>query len=334
MVRKIKKANNQINATVDGGQLNSNSYMKMLTEIKDIDKMNFFLNDIKSYEDDEIRDMDIDSLFKMLPSSVKKHFMNLISGSGIGHLTDKQKSIFISQNYNTIKNMLVDMIISLKNETPETVQMEKEFTESFKKYQTEYEKVKEIQYEFCKILRQQKIEHLKLSIKKNHDLKKKKELTKMLNVIQSIDTFDIIIEKAKPESPIIKMCIEENNLSHNSLLTIGTKATKLLLETLMEAPDNYHDPREFASIIFNKLFDKSQENMEIVTYFWIGYVNAITEGFINIAKRSFVLETSLNWLFLAKDEIPEKDKKEIKDNIIAVANKVKSIIDEARATRQ
>ena len=340
MVRKIKNAaKGQDGAKLDGSQLNSNTYMKMLTEVNDVTKMNNFLNDIKSYEDDSIREMDIDQLLKMLPATVKDHFMSIISGAGIGKLNEQQRAVFITQNYDMIKNMLVDMIISFKQETPETVQMEKEFTESFDKFQEEYSKVKEIQYGFCKVIRRQRIAQTEAIYKRTHEIKQKQSIERMLNIIKAIEDFSIIptrMNKAEDQSKVLQMCINEvgtGALDHNTLLTLGAKATKLLLEDLMKAPEQYHDPREFTSVIYTKLFEPSEENMEIVTYFWLGYTNAIVGREIGTAMRTFILETSINWVFLAKDEVPEEDMNEMKNNIIKVSQEVKDIITSKRASK-
>ena len=181
MVRKIKNTakNQQEEVKIDGSQLNSKTYMKMLTDVNDVTKMNDFLNDIKSYDDEAIKEMSIEQLLKMLPVSVKDHFMNIISGAGIGKLTEQQRAIFISQNYDMIKNMLVDMILSFKQETPETIQMEKEFTETFDKFQEEYSKVKEIQYGFCKVIRRQRIAQTEAIYKKTHDIKQKQSIERL-----------------------------------------------------------------------------------------------------------------------------------------------------------
>ena len=341
MVRKIKNTakNQQEEVKIDGSQLNSKTYMKMLTEVNDVEKMNFFLNDIKSHEDEEIRNMDIDHLLRMLPTAVKDHFMNIISGAGIGKLTEQQRAIFISQNYDMIKNMLVDMILSFKQETPETIQMEKEFTETFDKFQEEYSKVKEIQYGFCKVIRRQRIAQTEAIYKKTHDIKQKQSIERMLNIIKSIEDFNIIptrMEKAEDQSKILQLCLNEvgtGALDHNTLLTLGAKATKLLLEDLMNSPEHYHDPREFTSIIYTKLFEPSEENMELVTYFWLGYTNAIVGREIGTAMRTFILETSINWVFLAKGEVPEEDINTMRENIIKVAQEVKDIITVKRAAK-
>ena len=341
MVRKIKNTakNQQEEVKINGSQLNSKTYMKMLTEVNDVEKMNFFLNDIKSYEDEEIRNMDIDHLLRMLPTAVKDHFMNIISGAGIGKLNERQRTIFITQNYDMIKNMLVDMIISFKQETPETIQMEKEFTESFDKFQEEYDKVKEIQYGFCKVIRRQRIAQTEAIYKRTHEIKQKQSIERMLNIIKAIEDFSFIptrMNKAENQSKILQLCLNEAGtgaLDHNTLLTLGAKATKLLLEDLMNAPEHYHDPREFISIIYTKLFEPSEENMELVTYFWLGYTNAIVGREIGTAMRTFILETSINWVFLAKDEIPEEDINTMRENIIKVAQEVKDIITTKRAAK-
>ena len=340
MVRKIKNtAKGQEEVKLDGSQLNSKTYMKMLTEVNDVTKMNDFLNDIKSYEDEAIREMDLDQLLKMLPASVKDHFMSIISGAGIGKLNERQRTIFITQNYDMIKNMLVDMIISFKQETPETIQMEKEFTESFDKFQAEYDKVKEIQYGFCKVIRRQRIAQTEAIYKKTHEIKQKQSIERMLNIIKAIEDFSFIptrMNKAEDQSKILQLCLNEAGtgaLDHNTLLTLGAKATKLLLEDLMNAPEHYHDPREFTSIIYTKLFEPSEENMELVTYFWLGYTNAIVGREIGTAMRTFILETSINWVFLAKDEIPEEDINTMRENIIKVAQEVKDIITTKRAAK-
>lgn len=341
MVRKIKNTakNQQEEVKLDGSQLNSKTYMKMLTEVNDVTKMNDFLNDIKSYEDEAIREMDLDQLLKMLPASVKDHFMSIISGAGIGKLNERQRTIFITQNYDMIKNMLVDMIISFKQETPETIQMEKEFTDSFDKFQAEYDKVKEIQYGFCKVIRRQRIAQTEAIWKRTHEIKQKQSIERMLNIIKAIEDFNIIptrMEKSPEQSKILQLCLDEvgrESLEHNALLTLGAKATKLLLEDLMKAPEQYHDPREFTSVIYTKLFEPSEENMEIVTYFWLGYTNAIVGREIGTAMRTFILETSINWVFLAKGEVPEEDMNEMRKVIIDIAGKVKSIIDTKRAAK-
>lgn len=340
MVRKIKNtAKGQEEVKLDGSQLNSKTYMKMLTEVNDVTKMNDFLNDIKSYEDEAIREMDLDQLLKMLPASVKDHFMSIISGAGIGKLNERQRTIFITQNYDMIKNMLVDMIISFKQETPETIQMEKEFTESFDKFQSEYDKVKEIQYGFCKVIRRQRIAQTEAIYKKTHEIKQKQSIERMLNIIKAIEDFSFIptrMNKAEDQSKILQLCLNEvgtGALDHNTLLTLGAKATKLLLEDLMNAPEHYHDPREFTSIIYTKLFEPSEENMELVTYFWLGYTNAIVGREIGTAMRTFILETSINWVFLAKDEMPEEDINTMRENIIKVAQEVKDIITTKRAAK-
>ena len=340
MVRKIKNtAKGQEEVKLDGSQLNSKTYMKMLTEVNDVTKMNDFLNDIKSYEDEAIREMDLDQLLKMLPASVKDHFMSIISGAGIGKLNERQRTLFITQNYDMIKNMLVDMIISFKQETPETIQMEKEFTESFDKFQSEYDKVKEIQYGFCKVIRRQRIAQTEAIYKKTHEIKQKQSIERMLNIIKAIEDFSFIptrMNKAEDQSKILQLCLNEAGtgaLDHNTLLTLGAKATKLLLEDLMNAPEHYHDPREFTSIIYTKLFEPSEENMELVTYFWLGYTNAIVGREIGTAMRTFILETSINWVFLAKDEIPEEDINTMRENIIKVAQEVKDIITTKRAAK-
>lgn len=340
MVRKIKNtAKGQEEVKLDGSQLNSKTYMKMLTEVNDVTKMNDFLNDIKSYEDEAIREMDLDQLLKMLPASVKDHFMSIISGAGIGKLNERQRTIFITQNYDMIKNMLVDMIISFKQETPETIQMEKEFTESFDKFQSEYDKVKEIQYGFCKVIRRQRIAQTEAIYKKTHEIKQKQSIERMLNIIKSIEDFSFIptrMNKAEDQSKILQLCLNEAGtgaLDHNTLLTLGAKATKLLLEDLMNSPEHYHDPREFTSIIYTKLFEPSEENMELVTYFWLGYTNAIVGREIGTAMRTFILETSINWVFLAKDEMPEEDINTMRENIIKVAQEVKDIITTKRAAK-
>ena len=341
MVRKIKNTakNQQEEVKIDGSQLNSKTYMKMLTDVNDVTKMNDFLNDIKSYEDDSIREMDLDQLLKMLPTSVKDHFMSIISGAGIGKLNERQRTIFITQNYDMIKNMLVDMILSFKQETPETIQMEKEFTETFDKFQEEYSKVKEIQYGFCKVIRRQRIAQTEAIYKKTHDIKQKQSIERMLNIIKSIEDFSFIptrMNKAEDQSKILQLCLNEvgtGALDHNTLLTLGAKATKLLLEDLMNAPEHYHDPREFTSIIYTKLFEPSEENMELVTYFWLGYTNAIVGREIGTAMRTFILETSINWVFLAKDEMPEEDINTMRENIIKVAQEVKDIITTKRAAK-
>ena len=340
MVRKIKNtAKGQEEVKLDGSQLNSKTYMKMLTEVNDVTKMNDFLNDIKSYEDEAIREMDLDQLLKMLPASVKDHFMSIISGAGIGKLNERQRTLFITQNYDMIKNMLVDMIISFKQETPETIQMEKEFTESFDKFQAEYDKVKEIQYGFCKVIRRQRIAQTEAIYKKTHEIKQKQSIERMLNIIKAIEDFSFIptrMNKAENQSKILQLCLNEagtGTLDHNTLLTLGAKATKLLLEDLMNAPEHYHDPREFTSIIYTKLFEPSEENMELVTYFWLGYTNAIVGREIGTAMRTFILETSINWVFLAKDEIPEEDINTMRENIIKVAQEVKDIITVKRAAK-
>ena len=340
MVRKIKNtAKGQEEVKLDGSQLNSKTYMKMLTEVNDVTKMNDFLNDIKSYEDEAIREMDLDQLLKMLPASVKDHFMSIISGAGIGKLNERQRTLFITQNYDMIKNMLVDMIISFKQETPETIQMEKEFTESFDKFQSEYDKVKEIQYGFCKVIRRQRIAQTEAIYKKTHEIKQKQSIERMLNIIKAIEDFSFIptrMNKAEDQSKILQLCLNEAGtgaLDHNTLLTLGAKATKLLLEDLMNAPEHYHDPREFTSIIYTKLFEPSEENMELVTYFWLGYTNAIVGREIGTAMRTFILETSINWVFLAKDEIPEEDINTMRENIIKVAQEVKDIITVKRAAK-
>ena len=340
MVRKIKNtAKGQEEVKLDGSQLNSKTYMKMLTEVNDVTKMNDFLNDIKSYEDEAIREMDLDQLLKMLPASVKDHFMSIISGAGIGKLNERQRTLFITQNYDMIKNMLVDMIISFKQETPETIQMEKEFTESFDKFQAEYDKVKEIQYGFCKVIRRQRIAQTEAIYKKTHEIKQKQSIERMLNIIKAIEDFSFIptrMNKAEDQSKILQLCLNEAGtgaLDHNTLLTLGAKATKLLLEDLMNAPEHYHDPREFTSIIYTKLFEPSEENMELVTYFWLGYTNAIVGREIGTAMRTFILETSINWVFLAKDEIPEEDINTMRENIIKVAQEVKDIITVKRAAK-
>ena len=340
MVRKIKNtAKGQEEVKLDGSQLNSKTYMKMLTEVNDVTKMNDFLNDIKLYEDEAIREMDLDQLLKMLPTSVKDHFMSIISGAGIGKLNERQRTIFITQNYDMIKNMLVDMIISFKQETPETIQMEKEFTESFDKFQSEYDKVKEIQYGFCKVIRRQRIAQTEAIYKKTHEIKQKQSIERMLNIIKAIEDFNIIptrMSKAEDQSKILQLCLNEvgtGALDHNTLLTLGAKATKLLLEDLMNAPEHYHDPREFTSIIYTKLFEPSEENMELVTYFWLGYTNAIVGREIGTAMRTFILETSINWVFLAKDEMPEEDINTMRENIIKVAQEVKDIITTKRAAK-
>ena len=340
MVRKIKNtAKGQEEVKLDGSQLNSKTYMKMLTEVNDVTKMNDFLNDIKLYEDEAIREMDLDQLLKMLPASVKDHFMSIISGAGIGKLNERQRTIFITQNYDMIKNMLVDMIISFKQETPETIQMEKEFTESFDKFQSEYDKVKEIQYGFCKVIRRQRIAQTEAIYKKTHEIKQKQSIERMLNIIKAIEDFSFIptrMSKAEDQSKILQLCLNEvgtGALDHNTLLTLGAKATKLLLEDLMNAPEQYHDPREFTSIIYTKLFEPSEENMELVTYFWLGYTNAIVGREIGTAMRTFILETSINWVFLAKDEMPEEDINTMRENIIKVAQEVKDIITTKRAVK-
>lgn len=340
MVRKIKNtAKGQEEVKLDGSQLNSKTYMKMLTEVNDVTKMNDFLNNIKSYEDEAIREMDLDQLLKMLPASVKDHFMSIISGAGIGKLNERQRTIFITQNYDMIKNMLVDMIISFKQETPETIQMEKEFTESFDKFQSEYDKVKEIQYGFCKVIRRQRIAQTEAIYKKTHEIKQKQSIERMLNIIKAIEDFSFIptrMNKAEDQSKILQLCLNEvgtGALDHNTLLTLGAKATKLLLEDLMNAPEHYHDPREFTSIIYTKLFEPSEENMELVTYFWLGYTNAIVGREIGTAMRTFILETSINWVFLAKDEMPEEDINNMRENIIKVAQEVKDIITTKRAAK-
>ena len=340
MVRKIKNtAKGQEEVKLDGSQLNSKTYMKMLTEVNDVTKMNDFLNDIKLYEDEAIREMDLDQLLKMLPASVKDHFMSIISGAGIGKLNERQRTIFITQNYDMIKNMLVDMIISFKQETPETIQMEKEFTESFDKFQSEYDKVKEIQYGFCKVIRRQRIAQTEAIYKKTHEIKQKQSIERMLNIIKAIEDFNIIptrMSKAEDQSKILQLCLNEvgtGALDHNTLLTLGAKATKLLLEDLMNAPEHYHDPRDFTSIIYTKLFEPSEENMELVTYFWLGYTNAIVGREIGTAMRTFILETSINWVFLAKDEMPEEDINTMRENIIKVAQEVKDIITTKRAAK-
>lgn len=340
MVRKIKNtAKGQEEVKLDGSQLNSKTYMKMLTEVNDVTKMNDFLNDIKSYEDEAIREMDLDQLLKMLPASVKDHFMSIISGAGIGKLNERQRTLFITQNYDMIKNMLVDMIISFKQETPETIQMEKEFTESFDKFQAEYDKVKEIQYGFCKVIRRQRIAQTEAIYKKTHEIKQKQSIERMLNIIKAIEDFSFIptrMNKAEDQSKILQLCLNEAGtgaLDHNTLLTLGAKATKLLLEDLMNAPEHYHDPREFTSIIYTKLFEPSEENMELVTYFWLGYTNAIVGREIGTAMRTFILETSINWVFLAKDEMPEEDINNMRENIIKVAQEVKDIITTKRAAK-
>ena len=340
MVRKIKNtAKGQEEVKLDGSQLNSKTYMKMLTDVNDVTKMNDFLNDIKSYEDEAIREMDLDQLLKMLPASVKDHFMSIISGAGIGKLNERQRTIFITQNYDMIKNMLVDMIISFKQETPETIQMEKEFTESFDKFQSEYDKVKEIQYGFCKVIRRQRIAQTEAIYKKTHEIKQKQSIERMLNIIKAIEDFSFIptrMNKAEDQSKILQLCLNEAGtgaLDHNTLLTLGAKATKLLLEDLMNAPEHYHDPREFTSIIYTKLFEPSEENMELVTYFWLGYTNAIVGREIGTAMRTFILETSINWVFLAKDEMPEEDINTMRENIIKVAQEVKDIITTKRAAK-
>ena len=340
MVRKIKNTTKgQEEVKLDGSQLNSKTYMKMLTEVNDVTKMNDFLNDIKSYEDEAIREMDLDQLLKMLPASVKDHFMSIISGAGIGKLNERQRTIFITQNYDMIKNMLVDMIISFKQETPETIQMEKEFTESFDKFQAEYDKVKEIQYGFCKVIRRQRIAQTEAIYKKTHEIKQKQSIERMLNIIKAIEDFSFIptrMNKAENQSKILQLCLNEagtGTLDHNTLLTLGAKATKLLLEDLMNAPEHYHDPREFTSIIYTKLFEPSEENMELVTYFWLGYTNAIVGREIGTAMRTFILETSINWVFLAKDEMPEEDINTMRENIIKVAQEVKDIITTKRAAK-
>ena len=340
MVRKIKNtAKGQEEVKLDGSQLNSKTYMKMLTEVNDVTKMNDFLNDIKLYEDEAIREMDLDQLLKMLPASVKDHFMSIISGAGIGKLNERQRTIFITQNYDMIKNMLVDMILSFKQETPETIQMEKEFTETFDKFQEEYSKVKEIQYGFCKVIRRQRIAQTEAIYKKTHDIKQKQSIERMLNIIKAIEDFSFIptrMNKAEDQSKILQLCLNEvgtGALDHNTLLTLGAKATKLLLEDLMNAPEHYHDPREFTSIIYTKLFEPSEENMELVTYFWLGYTNAIVGREIGTAMRTFILETSINWVFLAKDEMPEEDINTMRENIIKVAQEVKDIITTKRAAK-
>ena len=341
MVRKIKNTakNQQEEVKIDGSQLNSKTYMKMLTDVNDVTKMNDFLNNIKSYEDEAIREMDLDQLLKMLPASVKDHFMSIISGAGIGKLNERQRTIFITQNYDMIKNMLVDMILSFKQETPETIQMEKEFTETFDKFQEEYSKVKEIQYGFCKVIRRQRIAQTEAIYKKTHDIKQKQSIERMLNIIKAIEDFSFIptrMNKAEDQSKILQLCLNEvgtGALDHNTLLTLGAKATKLLLEDLMNAPEHYHDPREFTSIIYTKLFEPSEENMELVTYFWLGYTNAIVGREIGTAMRTFILETSINWVFLAKDEMPEEDINTMRENIIKVAQEVKDIITTKRAAK-
>ena len=340
MVRKIKNTTKgQEEVKLDGSQLNSKTYMKMLTEVNDVTKMNDFLNDIKSYEDEAIREMDLDQLLKMLPASVKDHFMSIISGAGIGKLNERQRTIFITQNYDMIKNMLVDMVISFKQETPETIQMEKEFKESFDKFQAEYDKVKEIQYGFCKVIRRQRIAQTEAIYKKTHEIKQKQSIERMLNIIKAIEDFSFIptrMNKAENQSKILQLCLNEagtGTLDHNTLLTLGAKATKLLLEDLMNAPEHYHDPREFTSIIYTKLFEPSEENMELVTYFWLGYTNAIVGREIGTAMRTFILETSINWVFLAKDEMPEEDINTMRENIIKVAQEVKDIITTKRAAK-
>ena len=238
-----------------------------------------------------------------------------------------------------IKNMLVDMIISFKQETPETIQMEKEFTESFDKFQEEYDKVKEIQYGFCKVIRRQRIAQTEAIYKKTHEIKQKQSIERMLNIIKAIEDFSFIptrMSKAEDQSKILQLCLNEvgtGALDHNTLLTLGAKATKLLLEDLMNAPENYHDPREFTSIIYTKLFEPSEENMELVTYFWLGYTNAIVGREIGTAMRTFILETSINWVFLAKDEMPEEDINTMRVNIIKVAQEVKDIITTKRAVK-
>ena len=213
MVRKIKNTTKgQEEVKLDGSQLNSKTYMKMLTEVNDVTKMNDFLNDIKSYEDEAIREMDLDQLLKMLPASVKDHFMSIISGAGIGKLNERQRTIFITQNYDMIKNMLVDMIISFKQETPETIQMEKEFTESFDKFQAEYDKVKEIQYGFCKVIRRQRIAQTEAIYKKTHEIKQKQSIERMLNIIKAIEDFSFIptrMNKAENQSKILQLCLNE-----------------------------------------------------------------------------------------------------------------------------
>lgn len=341
MVRKIKNTakNQQEEVKIDGSQLNSKTYMKMLTDVNDVTKMNDFLNNIKSYEDEAIREMDLDQLLKMLPASVKDHFMSIISGAGIGKLNERQRTIFITQNYDMIKNMLVDMILSFKQETPETIQMEKEFTETFDKFQEEYSKVKEIQYGFCKVIRRQRIAQTEAIYKKTHEIKQKQSIERMLNIIKAIEDFSFIptrMNKAEDQSKILQLCLNEvgtGALDHNTLLTLGAKATKLLLEDLMNAPEHYHDPREFTSIIYTKLFEPSEENMELVTYFWLGYTNAIVGREIGTAMRTFILETSINWVFLAKDEMPEEDINTMRENIIKVAQEVKDIITTKRAAK-
>lgn len=340
MVRKIKTVKADTPMKVDGSQLNSKSYLKMLSEVNDVNKMKEFLDTIKEIDDETIRGMEVGKLLDILPQSVKSHFMNIISGAGIGKLTEQQKNIFITQNYDMIKDMLIDMILSFKQETPETIQMEKEFTDSFKEYEKEYAKSQEIQYEFCKLLRNQRIINTEKLLNKTHGLDKKKNIQKMLDVLKSIETFDILatrLNKAGEKSKILQLCLQEksgSSLEHDTLLTIGATATKLLLEKLMNAKEYYHDPREFTAIIYSKLFEPSEENMEIITYFWLGYTAAIIEREIGTVMRTFILDTSINWIFLAKNEIPEEDKKNLKEAIIKSANDIKSIIDKKIAEKK
>lgn len=334
MVRKIKLAKKENKE--DTNVLNTKTYMKMLTDIGDVNKMNDFLGNLKEIQDDDLKSKSIEELLEILPESVKEQFMSIITGAGIGKLTDKQKSIFIAQNYNMIKDMLIDMLMSFKMESPETVQMEKEFTESFEKFQEEYAKVKEIQYDFCKTLRRQRILKTEAILTKTHDVTAIRSLNKAIKMMKSIEDYRLLsdsIECEVSKSQILQLCVNEEGtypLSHLQVIAVGSQATTLLVNALITSKEKFHDPREFCSVMYFKLFEPSPENMEIITYFWLGYVNAILRKPMDTLLRTFVLETSLNWIFLAKDEIPEEDKNEMRDNIIEVADKVKKTINGAR----